>query len=250
MTSYRTGDLAKLVGIHSNTVRLYEHVGLIAPAARTAAGYRVFGERHLYQLRVVRQVFGCEWVGRGTRRAALLVIRAMAEWDLNSARAHAQQYLSLLEREIGLANLTADILQRWAGRKPAAGPAQFSRGDAATLVGVTAEALRNWERNGLINVPRRGPNLTRCYGQPELERLRIIYMLRQAGYSLEAILRSLQRHDRGEVGTVAAALNQSVPDQELSWTGVGDRWLAALSQTADGAREILSLIAEACRMNL
>ncbi len=250
MTSYRTSDLAKLVGVHPNTVRLYENSGLISPAARTTAGYRVFCERHLCQLRVVRQVFGCEWVGRGIRQASLRVIQAMAEWDLNAARAHSEHYLSLLQREVGLAKLTADILQRWARHKQEAGTAAVSRKEAAAAIGVTAEALRNWERNGLISVPRRGPNQKRCYGQPELERLRIIYMLRQTGYSLEAILRSLQRYDRGEVGAVAAALTQPVSGQELSWTGVGDRWLAALSATAAGAREILSLIAEAQRTNL
>lgn len=251
MSSYRTGELAIMVGVHPNTVRLYERTGLIAPATRTAVGYRVFDEKHVCQLRIVRLVFGCAWVGRTIRQSSLQVMRAMADWHLAAAEDCARHYLGLLEQEIAIAEQTALILQHWTERgRSEAVEGLLSRKEAASAIGVTPEALRNWERNGLLKVPRQDPNQARCYGKRELERLRIIYMLRQAGYGLDAILRSLQRHDLGDVAAVAAALNDPQLDHELSWCGVGDRWLAALSQAMTGAREILQLIRQARSQNL
>ncbi len=74
MTTYRTTDLARFVGVHPNTVRFYERFGFISPAPRAANGYRVFGERHLYQLRIYRCVFDYGWLGRGLRAASVEVI--------------------------------------------------------------------------------------------------------------------------------------------------------------------------------
>ncbi len=39
----RIGELAKLVGVSTSAVRYYEKEGLVAPAPRTEAGYRVYG---------------------------------------------------------------------------------------------------------------------------------------------------------------------------------------------------------------
>ena len=38
----RTSDMARLVGVHPNTVRKYVDWGLIPPVERTPSGYRLF----------------------------------------------------------------------------------------------------------------------------------------------------------------------------------------------------------------
>ena len=52
MKTYTTADVAKIIGIHPNTVRLYEQWGLIPPAERKPNGYRVFSDQHIEQLRL------------------------------------------------------------------------------------------------------------------------------------------------------------------------------------------------------
>ena len=42
MTTYKTAQVAQMIGIHPNTVRLYEELKLIPKPARRANGYRVF----------------------------------------------------------------------------------------------------------------------------------------------------------------------------------------------------------------
>src|SRR6266566_4912008 len=60
-------------------------------------------------------------------------------------------------------------------------------GQVAHLLGVTIDILRNWDRNGLINVPRDPSNGYRRYGAQEISRLRVIRMLSRSGYSLSQI---------------------------------------------------------------
>jgi DNA-binding transcriptional MerR regulator len=48
----RTSEIAKAVGVHPNTVRLYEEWGFLPPVRRNASGYRLFTEAHLDQMRL------------------------------------------------------------------------------------------------------------------------------------------------------------------------------------------------------
>lgn len=53
MESYRIGEMARLAGVPSGTIRFYERVGLIAPPARTPSGYRKYNDETLARLRLV-----------------------------------------------------------------------------------------------------------------------------------------------------------------------------------------------------
>lgn len=52
--SYTIGDLARLSGLPVKTIRHYSDVGVLPPAARTAAGYRLYGEAERAKLELVR----------------------------------------------------------------------------------------------------------------------------------------------------------------------------------------------------
>jgi DNA-binding transcriptional MerR regulator len=245
-TAYRTSDLARATGVHVNTVRLYERIGLIAAAPRLANGYRAYSERHLVQLQACRLIYRHGWLGRELRRTSLEVLKALKAWKLPAALELARVYLEQLDAELAFALETAGVLQRWARRKPEPASAMaLNRRKAAQLIGITMEALRNWERSGLLSVPRHGSNQARAYGVYELERLRIIKLLRQAGYSPAAIHASLRSYDSGRQAGVIAALSAPEPNEDAAWTVVGDRLLASLRAACGGARELLELI-EGC----
>lgn len=244
MRPFRTSELARMANIHPNTVRLYERIGFLSPVPRAANGYREYDQRHLYQLKICRHIYDHQWIGRKLRAASLNVIAAMRCWELDQALLLANTYLALIEQEQAVAEQTAALLAKWARQEPAPNAGRsYSKPEAAGLIGVTEEALRNWERNGLIRVPRRGTNAERVYGDQEINRLRVIYMLRVAGYSLAAIQKSLAQYDQGRTDAVVRALNHSTDEDD--WFFAGDRWLTVLKSTAQGAREIIALIGEA-----
>lgn len=45
--TFRTSEIAALIGVHPNTVRLYEELELIPKPERLLNGYRVFTDFHL-----------------------------------------------------------------------------------------------------------------------------------------------------------------------------------------------------------
>lgn len=237
----RTSDLARAVGIHVNTVRRYVDWGLIPPVERSPSGYRRFTQKHLDCLRLARLVYGAEYPGRSIRRSGWEIIqRAVAE-DWGGALEMAYQHLALVHSEQAQADAAATLLERWAqGTSAETGGKSLQIGEAARLLGVTSDILRNWERNGLLDVPRLPENGYRRYGPAEISRLRVIRMLVRAGYSLMAILRMLTRLDRGESLDLRQALDTPRPDEDVYLAS--DHWLSTLEQEEQKARAIIAMV--------
>ena len=53
------GKLAKQAGVSTDTVRFYERQGLIAPATKTATGYRLFAPEALRELAFIKHAQRC-----------------------------------------------------------------------------------------------------------------------------------------------------------------------------------------------
>jgi len=110
------------------------------------------------------------------------------------------------------------------------------------LLGISIDILRNWDRNGLIDIPRDPSNGYRLYRASEISRLRVIRMLSRAGYSLSAILRMLIQLDRGETTDLRRALDTPRPDEDVYMAS--DRWLTTLGDHEQRARQIIALVEE------
>lgn len=53
------GKMAAAGGISSDALRYYESEGLLAPATKTASGYRLYGEDALRRVRFIKHAKGC-----------------------------------------------------------------------------------------------------------------------------------------------------------------------------------------------
>lgn len=228
--------------MHPNTVRLYEGWGLLGTVARSASGYRLFEPVHLERMRLARLVMGAPWAGRPIRRSGMGLIRLAAAGDLVEALAQARQHLAIVEAEQQQAEAAAAVLERWAAGSAQAEPenAALPIKDAAALSGASVDMLRNWERSGLLSVPRNPANGYRRYGQAEIDRLRIIRMLLRAGYSSMAVLRMLTAFEHGRRQDLRAVLDTPAPDEDIFTTA--DRWLSALAEQHERALRIIALL--------
>lgn len=56
--SARIGELAAELGLNPTTIRYYEAIGLLPPPARSAAGYRTYGEEDVVRLRFIGKAKG------------------------------------------------------------------------------------------------------------------------------------------------------------------------------------------------
>ncbi|MDD3206715.1 MAG: MerR family transcriptional regulator [Lachnospiraceae bacterium] len=117
---------------------------------------------------------------------------------------------------------------------------QYNRKQVANLLGTSVETVRNWERNGLVLSNIYGEMNERLYDDLDMERLRIIYMLRQTGYSMSSIHRCFNMFDTGHKDEGLNLLNK--PEDEEYLLSAGDQWLNALHNLENDAVNILPLI--------
>lgn len=113
----------------------------------------------------------------------------------------------------------------------------LSRKEVALLLDATTETVRNWERNGLITVPRMN-NGNRAYGERELEQLRVIRTLRSAHYSINAILRPLKQihQPRSDIFTIL-----NTPTDEEDIVSITDQLGKSLLEAITDAKTTLAL---------
>ena len=239
----RTSEIARAVGAHPNTVRLYADWGLIPPVERSPSGYRLFTQRHLDCMRLARTIYAAQYPGRGFRALGTAIIqRAVADdWDGALDRAH--ELFAAVSVELGYATYAANVLEHWAQTMDAqADPSEepLSIGEVSKLLGVSLDVIRNWERAGLIRVPRNSHNKYRLFGKREIERMRIIRMLSKAGYSHMALLRMFLELDKGNTRDLRRALDTPRPDEDIF--SAADRWLTTLHDQEELAQRVIRLI--------
>lgn len=232
MNTYRTADVARIIGIHVNTVRLYETCGLIPKPERKENGYRVFTDLHLEQFRLARAALQVEVLQNGLRKQAVGIVKMAAAGDYDRAGELVRQYLAQVDRETEHAEeavrITKEILSEKklsgadlsGGIFPGTGKScrnqkkTYTRKEAANTLQVTIDTLRNWELNGLFTAKRR-ENGYRIYTEEDMQLLKIIRSLRCANYSLSAILRMLRRLSANPEADIRQVIDTPEEDDDI-----------------------------------
>lgn len=238
--TYKTAQIAKLIGVHPNTIRFYEDMGLLPVIPRTESGYRIFNDRHLEQLRLLRTAFKAEIISSSLRQEVFEIVKTSAADDIEGAYLGTKKYLEHLKEEKEGAEeairITLDIIENSSILDETI--VFNGRIETAEILGITIDVLRDWERNGLIQVPRNS-NRYRKYGLKELNRLKIIRTLRNAHYSMMSILRMLNRLDHGETDIREII---DTPSEEEDIVCAADRYITALSMAEKDALEMMEML--------
>ncbi|WP_282085085.1 MerR family transcriptional regulator [Streptomyces tendae] len=203
----RTADLARVAGLSTQQVRNYEDAGVLPPAGRTDAGYRVFGERHrdaLLTYRALQPGYGAVTATR--------VMRAVHDGDVPGALALVDAAHAALHEERMSLRAAGEALEALAGRDAAAppdrsgdgphgphgpdgpdgrhgphGPRGLRIGEVAALVGVRTSALRVWEEAGLLVPGRERGTGYRVYGPADVRDARVVRALRRSHHLFDHI---------------------------------------------------------------
>ncbi len=222
----RTSDLAKAAGCHPNTVRLYITWGFLNPPPRNLHnGYRMFTRRDLDQLLLARLVLHFPYPGG--KQVVLDLVHQARDGDLGRALESAYAYMAQIRAEKSQAEAALAFLERWAkGIKVEPLAKALTTRQAAKLLHLTVDMLRDWERNGLLAVKRNPHNRYRQYDAESIGRLRVIRMLRNAGYSMMSIRRMLHQFDLGVKEDLDVILDTPRADEDILY--VTDTWFSTL----------------------
>lgn len=239
MNTYRTAEVAKIIGIHPNTVRLYEELGLIPKPERRPNGYRIFTDLHIAQFKLARLALQVEVLQNGSRKKTLQMIRASAAGDFTAALSLEEDYLRQIRQERLNAEKAVTVTEQILSGGVPESSHLFKRKEVSEYLGISMDSLRNWEMNGLLTVKRK-QNGYRVYTDEDLQRLIIIRFLRCANYSLAAILQMLRLLSEDPGADIAVILN--TPRQDADIISVCDRLIVSLSDAEDNARKVLSML--------
>ncbi len=99
MNTYKTIDIARIIGIHVNTVRLYEKCGLIPKPERLENGYRVFTDLHIEQFKLARAALQVEVLQNGLRKQAVDIIKVSALRNYEKAMELTRRYIAQIDIE-------------------------------------------------------------------------------------------------------------------------------------------------------
>lgn len=233
MNTYKTAQIAHRIGIHPNTVRLYEELGLIPKPQREANGYRVFTDFHIEQFKFARTALKVEVLQNGLRKQAINIIKTSAAKDFDRAIFFTEFYLQQIKREQKNAEEAIAITERLlSGENQETGNILFTRKETADHLQITMDALRNWEMNGLLTVKRK-QNGYRVYTDEDIRRLKIIRSLRCANYSLAAILRMLNALSNDPETDIREVIN--TPKENDDIISVCDKLLTSLQYAEKNA---------------
>lgn len=241
MATYKTAEVAAIIGIHPNTVRLYEKLKLIPQPERLPNGYRVFTEFHIEQCRLVRIALQVEVVQNGLRKKIIQMIKIAASGDFDTAILLINDYLKQIKQEQANAEEAIEIVKQYLSGGLREHTQCLKRKEVSEALDISMDALRNWEMNGLLTVKRK-ENGYRVYTDEDILRLKIIRSLRSANYSLEAILRLLQQISKNPHADIRTVLN--TPKQSDDIISVCDRLFISLSAAEQNAYKVLSKLQE------
>jgi len=237
MNIYKTKEIAGIIGIHPNTVRLYEELGLIPRPERRSNGYRIFTDLHIEQFKLARTALKVEVLQNGLRKKAIGVIKLSAAGDFGGAIRLAESYLQQIKEEQRNAEEAIAIAERLlSDNKQGADSPLFTRKETADHLQISMDTLRNWEMNGLLVIKRK-QNGYRVYTDKDIRLLKIIRSLRCANYSLTAILRMLNALSGNPKVNIREVID--TPEGTDDIISVCDKLLTSLQYAENSAHSML-----------
>ena len=254
---FSTSQLAKAVGLHPNTIRLYESWGWISSARRKKNGYRQFTKLHLLQIQLLKLIFASGLGNQELRKRARKIVSLVAQCDIKEAKKTLESRRALVRREKRRAEEAIKVIEAWQKGTPEKSDETCTIKEAAKRLEVTPDTLYTWERNNLLIVPRDENNGYRRYGQKELNRLLLIRMLRQVGYSISAILRLAHQlegraaffRNPGTAADARTALDTPY-EHEAEVPAAADKWLSWLEDEEKRGKRAARLLTELARLRV
>ena len=119
MAGLRIGDVAARTGLSTPTIRYYESVGLLAPAPRSATGYRHYSEASVEELQFIKKAqalgFSLEEIGE------ILKLSRSGETPCAHVLDLAKRHLEAVDERIRqlsrFRSVLANEVQKWGGEK-------------------------------------------------------------------------------------------------------------------------------------
>ncbi len=238
MKTYTTNQIAKIVGVHPNTVRLYEELGHISPVQRKQNGYRIFTEKHLEEMRIARLAFPGPYPV--SSKALFDMMSAFINESYAQALNDVKHYKDLVIEEEKRSKESLRTLDQWhKGQYGTDRIIAVGRKAFAGLNRISVETIRNWERNSLYE-PAINSRRYKQYSELDYEKVQIIRLLRKTGFSIASLAKMFHSNEKEQLPSYF--LEKVYKNYESDYEA--DEWLKHIKdhiKRADGIIERIEL---------
>ncbi|QNS14500.1 MerR family transcriptional regulator [Mannheimia bovis] len=113
LEKFKINELSQKSGVHLETIRYYEKLGLISQAKRQANGYRVFDETHLAELSFIK---ACRAMNLSLDECKMLLdIQKNPTNSCESVDELAKKHLNAINEQIAQLQLIKTLLENMVG---------------------------------------------------------------------------------------------------------------------------------------
>jgi len=238
-STYSTSQIAGIFGVHVNTVRLYEQWGFISKADRNKSNYRIFTDRHIIEFEFARMAIPGPYPVR--TEIVRNAVREFAKGNYKDAMEFSKLYHELSKTELLRAEEAFEILEKWILNKYGHRDNVVfkTRKEIIKSLDVTVDALRTWERNGLFEIRRNESNIL-VFSEYDVEKIKIIRLLRNCGYSIASLLNVFSNDTDTQKHGVSELLSRYDEFSEFSY--VTDRFIPYLKSHIDKSRTMIEFV--------
>lgn len=236
MKAYTTKQIAQIVGVHPNTVRLYEEWGYISPVQRKSNGYRIFTKKHLEEMKIARLAFPGPYPVSSS--SLFDMMHAFINESYDEALNYVEHYKNLVREEEKRSKESLRTLDQWhKGQYGTDRIIAIGRKKFADLNRVSIETIRNWERNNLYE-PTINTRRYKQYSELDYEKVQIIRLLRKTGFSIASLAKMFQSNEEGQLPSYF--LKKIYKNYESTYEA--DEWLKHLTEHIKRADAIIGRI--------
>jgi DNA-binding transcriptional MerR regulator len=229
-------EIARALNISTSALRHYESWGIVPVPERAANGYRIYTDEHYAYFACIRAMY--PGYGLDTVRLAmkLMMEKRMDEamWLMNERQAELHGDKRIAERTIEL--LQNHALEE-ASRK--GGRSSMTISEVSKLTGVPSSAIRHWEKEGLLELPRNNDNGYRYMTGMHVRQISIIRTMRLVHHPLEVIrlvMREVNHHQIDNARRIAREASEQL-DRKLRNQVKGAHYFYLLCLAAGFAKE-------------
>ncbi|MFF0826536.1 TioE family transcriptional regulator [Brevibacillus sp. NPDC003359] len=213
MPYYKPIEIARELHISTSALRHYESWGVVPAPDRADNGYRLYTEIHLAYFRCLRAMFP----GFGVA-VTCEVLRSIQKSDMDAAFWLVNKEQANVQEEKIAADQTLELLEhldlplppskKWRNR--------MTIGEVAAYTGVTTSAIRHWEKEGLLVLPRDPENGYRQFTPIDIRKILLIRALRNTVYflnSMKEIVQAVENQSVEQAKKVTADAIKSIHDR-------------------------------------
>lgn len=211
---WKPSEIAQALKISTSALRHYESWGIVPAPERAENGYRIYTDEHFAYFACIRAMYSGYGLDTVKHAMKLMMRNRMDEamWLMNERQAELHQDKRIAERTI---ELLQDHALEEASRK--GGNTAMTISEVSKLTGVPASAIRHWEKEGLLELPRNNDNGYRYMTGMHVRQISIIRTMRLVHHPLEVIrlvMRELNHHQIDNARRIAREASEQL-DRKL-----------------------------------